>query len=506
MKRTYYLAIAAAVLTVIVIFSLLNYSTLPRLYTKYFDPHHINIFFVTRHGKLIQNVSVSLFAFYPTSHGTVIRKIYQGFNLKFLSIPVSNLTWYANQWLKTYNYTILIPNGTKVIKKHILYNASLIIPSLIGLASYYVVNQSNGTVTIYTQAFTVRVSPRNITHGIGKTVFKAFVNPIVQIIKINESSSSSSANVVTPQQTITTITTSVPQVVSYAGISFVLTKYWVYPSNSSSWLGPLPLAVAYVTDYAASDYEGVMTLYESATSYSATAIGFGVTVVKGTAHYGVAGYSITLSSGSYSRSTNAYLGQDIYYYTCCPYPPYEYPYFAEIYAEGQVAYAVYTSALGTKLYMFFVTALMVIGENGAYVPFLFVSNGLPPNGPQSFFQGLKLKPFFKVYPGSENQNSTGSISVSTSLGTLSGAISLATILQFASDVPNWVYDIVDIVAPAASITTFYESGASYVVTLSITSLSNNYYFAYYEETNATYNIGGNEYYLPMYYFYINYTS
>jgi len=156
--------------------------------------------------------------------------------------------------------------------------------------------------------------------------------------------------------------------------------------------------------------------------------------------------------------------------------------------------------------MFFVTALMAIGENGAYVPFLFVSNELPPNGPQSFFQGQQLKPFFKVYPSSENQNTTGSISVSTSLGALGGSISLETILQFASDVPDWVDKILDIVAPAAAITTFYESGASYVVTLSITSLSNNYYFAYYEETNAKYNIGGNNYYLPMYYFYVNYTS
>jgi len=310
MKRKYYLIIATAVLATIVVLSMLNYTTLQILYAEYSNPHNINVFFITRHGKLIQNVSVSLFAFYPTPNGTVIKEIYHGHNLKYLSIPVSNLTWYAKQWLGTYNYTILIPNGTKVIKKHVLYNASLIIPSLIGFASYYVINQTNGTMAIYTQVFSVRVSPRNITHGIGKTVIREFVNPIVKKVKLNESSSSSSSNAVTPQQTTTTITTTVPQTVSYAGISFVLAKYWIYPSNSSC-LGPIPLAVAYVTDYDASDYEGVMTLYESATSFSATAIGFGVTIAEGTISYGVAGYSITLSSGSYHTSTNAYLGQDI---------------------------------------------------------------------------------------------------------------------------------------------------------------------------------------------------
>ena len=506
MKRIYYLAIAAAILTAIVIFSMLNYTALHILYLEHSNSHNINdinVFFITRHGKLIQNVSVSLFAFYPTSNGTVIKQIYQGFNLTYLSIPVSNLTWHAKYWLGTYNYTILIPNGTSIIKKHILYNASLIIPSLIGLASYYVVNQTNGTMTIYTQAFSVRVSPYNITHGIGKTVIRAFVNPIVQIVKLNKSSSPSSSYAVNPQQTtITTTTTTIPQVVSYAGISFVLTKYWVYPSNSST-LGPIPLALAYVTDYIASDYGGVLTFYESATSTSATAIGFGVTIAKGTIQYGVGGYSITLSSGSYSNSTNAYLGNAIYSYTCCPYPPYEYPYIAEVYAEGQIAYTEYTSALGMKLYMFFVTALMAIGENGAYVPFLFVSNELPPNGSLSFFQGQKLKPFFKVYPDTPNSGSTGSISVSTSQGALSGSIPIEAILQYTTDIPDWLYDIV---TPAAAIATFYESGASYVVTLSISSYSNNYYFAYYEETNVTYNIGGNEYYLPMYYFYVNYTS
>ena len=267
------------------------------------------MFFITRHGKLIQNVSVSLFAFYPTPNGTVIKEIYHGHNLKYLSIPVSNLTWYAKQWLDTYNYTILIPNGTKVIKKYVLYNASLIIPSLIGFASYYVVNQTNGTVTIYTQAFSVSVSPRNITHGIGKTVFKEFVNPIVKVVKINESSSSSSSNDVTPQQTV--ITTTVPQYIQPAyGVYYKLDTYWIYPNNGTGF-GFIPLAIAYVTDTNENDYWGLLRLYEGSGSTSGAKISYGITLLAGALNLEIIGTSITFSSGSYMTNCSVNLGYGV---------------------------------------------------------------------------------------------------------------------------------------------------------------------------------------------------
>ena len=510
MKRIYYLAIAA-VLTAIVIFSMLNYTTLLVLYTKYIDPHHINVFFITRHGKLIQNVSVSLFAFYPTSNGTVIKQIYQGFNLTYLSIPVSNLTWHAKQWLGTYNYTILIPNGTSIIKKHILYNASLIIPSLIGFVSYYVVNQTNGTIIIYSQPFSVRVSPYNITHGIGKTVFKVFLNPIVKRIKINESSSSASSNVVNPQQTTTTVTTTVPnEIGGGAGILYVLHNYWVYPDNSS-YLGPIPLAMVYVTDYNKFDYKGTLGMYVQAASSSGLSISFGISVAYGALNFKIAGTSITLSSGSYSTTQIAYFGNVTSYY-----PPWSYPYFAEIYTEGQIAIANYTEyAMELKppfyrtyelvpigyVFMFFATALEVVGENGAYAPVLYATSELPSNV-QPFFNNT-LGFATDVLPYGINTWMSGDLQVSTSQGDLGGAIPIKALLQFAFDIPDWVFDVV---SPYVAITLFTEGASSNYVEITISSQSSNTYYIYYENTTALYNIGGNNYNLLMYYFYVNYTN
>ena len=284
-KKSYYLIVVSIALVTIVIFSLLGYSSLLVLYVKYYDPHSINVFFTSRNDKLIQNISVSLFAFYPTSHGTIIRKIYQGHNLKFLLIPLSNLTWYADYWLKTYNYIALKPMfNASFVKQPIKYYASVITPSLIGFASYYVINKNNGTITIYSQPFTVSVSSYNITQRIGKTIMVAFVNPMVKVTKIPLISNRSAA----PQQTA--ITTTVPQTTipssSLSGMytCYVLDTYWIYPCNSSS-LGPIPLAVAYVTDPNTNDYSGYMYM-------SISTISFGISLLS--ENIRIFGSSITL--------------------------------------------------------------------------------------------------------------------------------------------------------------------------------------------------------------------
>jgi len=506
MKRTYYLAIAAAVLVAIVIFSVLNYSSLLVLYAQYSNSHNINVFFVTRNGKLIQNVSVSLFAFYPTPNGTVIKEIYHGHNLKYLSIPVSNLTGYAKHWLNTYNYTVLIPNGTHVIKKHIKYNASLIIPSLVGFASYYVVNQSNGTITIYTQSFSVSVSPQNITHGIGKNVFKAFASPIVKKVKVKESSSSSSSNVASPQQTTTTLTTTVPQCVGCEPLSCVwyeLNNYWVYPNNGSG-LGPIPLAVAYVTDYYDYDYTGTLTLSEAVSNTNGAKISFGITVLG--VPIQISGNSITLSGNYYSTYLGLTLGNGV-------------SNFAEIYTLGQVAFANFTEyEIGCGPYseipvgnvaMIFVTAIQAVGENGAYVPDLY---GLysPIGGLSLYFGGTLVNtnqvaqsgsPYYAIFD-------TSVIETSTSVGYLGGAFPLKPIIIYAldtgEDVPDWVSALIP--TPSISVTLFTTNVNYYNAELTLNSRSINTYYLYYEETNITYDIGGNNYYLPMFYFYINYSS
>ena len=491
---------------------MLNYSTLLILYAKYFDPHHINVFFVTRHEKLIQNVSVSLFAFYPTPNGTVIKQIYQGYNLTHLSIPVSSLTWYAKYWLKAYNYTILIPNGTKVIKKHVLYNASLTIPSLIGFASYYIVNQTNGTITIYTQPFSVSVSPHNITRGIGKTVIREFVNPIVKRIKVKACSSSSSSNVVSPQQvTTTTTTTTVPTqtnsyVAYYGGYLFItydLATYWIYPSNSSQF-GPIPEVLAYITDPNTNDYKGTIGFAEEITSSSGISISFGISLLAGALHFSIIGTSITLSSGDYKNSTYADFGGP-------------YPNFAEIYALGQIAIANYTEYVTScsdvgcgypinegNVTMFFFTTLQIAKNGSVSVPALHTTNELPPDIP-SYFTGKLTE---EATSTAENWATyTGVSYTQTSQGYFAGAIPLGPLIKYASvwlgvTIPNWVTLVV---SPYVAVSLFTSAKGAFAADITVIPSSSNVYYIYVEETSVPYNIGGNNYNLPMFYFYVNYT-
>ena len=510
MKRTYYLAIATAVLVAIVIFSLLNYTALLFLYVKYFESHNINVFFITPQEKLIQNVSVSLFAFYPTPNGTVIKKIYQGFNLKYLSVPVSNLTLYAKQWLKTYNYTVLIPNGTSVVKKYILYNASLIIPSLIGFASYYVINQSNGAITIYTQVFTVRVSLYNITHRIGKTVIREFINPIVKRIKIKENSFSSSSNIVTPQQT--TITTVVPtQTTSFSAtfrpyyeITYDLTTYWIYPSNSSQF-GPIPQVLAYITDPNTNDYKGTIGFGEDIASSSGISISFGISLLSGALHFSIIGTSITLSSGAYKNSTYVDFGGP-------------YPNFAEIYTLGQIAIANYTeyvtpcSDVGCSypinegnVTMFFFTALQIVKNGSVSVPALHTTNELPPDIP-SYFTG---KLTYEATSTAENWASYNDVFYTeTSQGYFAGAIPLEPLIKYAPvwlgvTIPNWVTLVV---SPYVAVSLFTSAKGAFAADITVIPSSSNVYYIYTEEASVPYDIGGNNYNLPIFYFYVNFTS
>ena len=96
-------ALVAAVLSVIVLVSVaLNYETLYITYIELESPDSINILFLTKNGKILNNVSVSLFAFYPTSSGTVIKKILTVHDAGVVKIPLSNLTDYALHWEKHY--------------------------------------------------------------------------------------------------------------------------------------------------------------------------------------------------------------------------------------------------------------------------------------------------------------------------------------------------------------------------------------------------------------------
>ncbi|MCH4816304.1 MAG: hypothetical protein QXY87_10765 [Saccharolobus sp.] len=485
MNKKYYIVIASVISVTIVLLALLNFNTVIFLYTKYFDPHSIDVFFF-KGSKMLTNVSVSLFAFYPTKNGTVFKKIYQGFNLKYFSIPLSNLTDYAGHWIKHYGYNIT--------------------PSLVGFASYYI-NNPNGTITIYSQPFSISVSPYNVTHGIGKTVVKEFINPVEHIVK-RRNGNSVKAN------TITTTTTSVPTTSTSAGtaceIVYVLNSVWYYPSNNS--LGPIPLSIAYVTDPNTNDYSGDLGLGIGSSTQSGYKISFGITYLS-FINMQVAGISITANANSFSVKKEVYLGSDYGVNSQ----------FAEIYTYGQIAVANYSYWIGygcppgAGVGIFppngycievLVTGLEVNGTTNNYSPAIYDTNTplIPPTDFFSFTNNLT-----KVYVIEPHQVGTYfnfSTTSTTSYGYVSGSIPAGLIItKLASRlgifIPLWVTLVI---SPSVSIVQFTNYDSVEFTEITLASSSNDAYYIYMAFSNNSFTIGSSTYHLPYYYYYINYTT
>ncbi|BFH74189.1 hypothetical protein SJAV_21330 [Sulfurisphaera javensis] len=446
--------------------------------------HSVNIFFL-RNNQLLQGVSVTLFAFYPTSHGTVIKKIYQARNVKYVTLPLSNLTSYAEHWIKYYRYRI--------------------IPSLLGFATYTERNNNN-TITVYTQPFTIPISPYNVTHGISESYIIPFINPIVKTVKLNSYVNSSNNNN-KDSYTFTTVTTTVPKnEITGPNTCIVLNNVWYYPSQNS--LGPVPLAAVYVTNSNLQDYSGALAVWESSSSSSGFRISFGVTFFGGAANLQIIGASITTSSSSMSLTVVSHFG-DI-----------SNSQFAEIYTYGQIAVANFTEyqycylpgfywsqPIGSITEVFF-TALQLNGTNSNYVPALYSTN-TPQIPIQKFFS------FTNNYVLVKNDSISGFTCIYdtassypyTSYGYLSGGISLSLIVTIAKiiglAVPSWVSILAFVISPYLYIGTFTQSINSFVTTLSITILEpSGTYNIYMLYSNATYNINDNNYSIPINYFYI----
>ena len=468
MKKTYYL-IAVVILIAIAVLSLLNYTVLLVAYAKYFEPHNINIFFLNSQGKLLQNVSVTLFIFYPTSNGTAINQIYQGYNLRYLSIPISKLTKYA----------------------HYLTNVTL---SLIGIASYYVVNQSNRTIIFYSQPFIVHVSSYNIAHGIGKTTFVEFVNPIREIMKSSLANSSNTTSL-KPNSAL--------------AVEYKLDSYWVYPNSSS--LAPIPLVIVYVEDHNEIGYSGLVLLTEGPTSAYGIIFSFGISLFYRALNFNIFGNSILLGYTNYANYTYASFGQGIPYS-----PPWSYPYFAEIYTLGQIVIANFTQNIYTlndfssaslinesEIIVLFITTLQTVKKNGVYGLELCNANEKVPQNILSYFTG-KFAHIMTAY-------SYGPIAVKvlfngqgiTYIGYLDNA-TLDPIVQFSAVISDWLISSLSLFS--LRITPFTINSINYNVQISIVSNSNNNYYVYYKEANITFNVEGSNYYVPIYYFYVNYTN
>ncbi|MUM63761.1 hypothetical protein D1867_00515 [Acidianus infernus] len=461
------LALIAIVLTTVV---LANYDTLYILYIKFTDPNDINIVFFAYTGNkltLLQNVSVTIFAFYPTANGTVIKKIETAINVGYVRIPLNNLTEIAEHWIKHYGYKIC--------------------PSLLGFASY-TVNKADETI-VYVQPFTVTISPYNITHGIGKTVVKLFINPKKFIVKKK----------FTPNETGLTNTT-VPSKEGRPSLIICLNKVWFYPSNKS--LGPIPLSIAYITDTNYNDYIGEILLKEGYSEASGIQFKFGVTILGYPVT--VTGFSITTSANNLVLCKAGYFGEE------------GHSNFVEIYTIGQIAiasYCVYYYYCPSLPPVFlgycnetFLTGLEVVGRGSSYLPALY--NTTVSNLPPTCYFSNNLTFIGSVTPGNIHLHMCVSIATSNGFATYSVPIGLiiklATILGLT--IPSWISSLLLVISPYIGIVTFTNSVTYFASSISIVDLSSNTYYIYLMNDSVPYCIGGTKYYIPYYYYYINYTS
>ncbi|BAB66028.1 hypothetical protein [Sulfurisphaera tokodaii] len=472
-RRTKIVMVSSLILIFIIILTIVivnNYNTIYTLYVKYTDPKAINvIFFKYSHNKLtlLQNVSVSIFAFYPTSNGTVIRRILVENDTGYVKIPLSSLTIIAEHWIKHYGYNIS--------------------PSLLGFASY-TINEGNQTIA-YIQPFTITISPYNITHGIGKTVTKLFIKPRKITIKRKDP---------------TTTTTTVPQEqVEGINLIFYLNKVWFYPSNKS--LGIIPLSVVYMTDTDYKDYAGTLLLKEGYSQASGIQFKFGVLVLG--YPITISGFSITTSAsnlvvcgkGDYGKSENTN--------------------FLEIYTMGQIAFANYSvyyycpaaPCAPPQFYGYcdevFLTGLEVVSSGSGYLPGLY--NTTTPNVPPSEYFSNNLTFIFSVNPTTIT-NAYTSVSIYTSNGFATYSVPISLIIKIAEllgeTIPSWLSLALAVVSPYVGIVAFTNSYTYFASTISITDLSSNTYYVYLMNSSIPYCISGEKYYIPYYYYYINYTS
>ena len=178
--------------------------------------------------------------------------------------------------------------------------------------------------------------------------------------------------------------------------------------------------------------------------------------------------------------------------------------------EKQIGGAIYLYWVPNgNVTMIFIVALQVTEENGAYVPYLYWSQA-PLVNVSDFFKGALVNSSYVANPSNKGTSfSIGTIQTSTSLGDFGGGIPLEPLIEYALDVgetvPDWVLSLV-IPVFSIDIVPFTSNSQFFIAEITIATYSNNAYYICYEETSIPYNIEGYNYYIPMYYFYINYTS
>jgi|ADKI01.1.fsa_nt_gi hypothetical protein len=324
----------------------------------------ISLLFLDRQLHLVSGVRVELYAFYPTSTGTVFTQVFNEYtSSSSVTLPLQAVGAAASAWLNQYS--------------------DLAEPSLIGFA-VHVFNQS-GSILAEAESFTVGFDPKSVLGGQGFTQPVVFEQPII----INLSRAlSTQAGVLKPQAagaggaalSTTTTTTTVPSFVCkpwyYCSVEYDLNWVVYYPSQNS--FGKVPLieadASAVYTDGLAQYIQGFVEAYMKTTTSTTLSLEVSEADDFSSVSYQIPGASITLKSSTLSENVYENFGMAVN----------NYPSSVEIYEEAQLALANYSvwavgpgyaTPLGSALQVF-TTGVVIEQSSGSSLPVLYGSSGL----------------------------------------------------------------------------------------------------------------------------------
>ncbi|QIW24672.1 hypothetical protein EWF20_11370 [Sulfolobus sp. S-194] len=225
-------AILAIFTIIFILFFYIYYSgdvlSIEQAFYSIFPGSYINIFF-KKDGKYIGNATVYAYVFYPNREGiTTFSLVYSANKTGEARIPLGNLVKFAERWIN--------------------YSKFYIIPSILGIASYYI-KLNSSTIQLITQTFTINYNLSEILQGIGKTITIQFNNTINRIVRLKGRKSTIGEETKTPTITI----------ISEPCFLIILSPKIIawYPNSSS--VAPIALATFIGPTVNESMYGGILT-------------------------------------------------------------------------------------------------------------------------------------------------------------------------------------------------------------------------------------------------------
>lgn len=316
-----------------------------------FSGDYINIFF-KKDGKYLDNVTVYAYVFYPNREGnTVFSLVYSANKTGMARIPLRNLVKFAERWIN--------------------YSKFYIIPSLLGIALYYI-KLNSSTIQLITQTFTINYNLSEILQGIGKTITIQFNNTINRIVRLRGGKST------VMEETTTLTSTPTGTVIPEVCCLIVLTPKIIawYPNSSS--VAPIAIATFIGPTVNETTYGGTLTAALLNEQSSDTYIGFYISQPslppQNPIRVSIPGPSIVVNDIAYSVSvTNSGpIGRA---------SPYNYD-VVQLYILGQVAWVNWTETVyfagggscTTYFYQVMLTRVVVNQNGNAMAPIIYDFN------------------------------------------------------------------------------------------------------------------------------------